>query len=110
MVAALAVLATMQYRWLCELSEAEQQRMRAALSSGTHEVAQEVDREVNRISTNFQSAVADPDELARRAREWRSNAREAPLRRTFYLAQPDNPTRGRGGGRAKLPPRGIHRE
>src|SRR5258708_11125523 len=94
MVAALAVLATMQYRWLGELSEAEQQRMRAALSSGTHEVAQEVDRDVNRISTNFQSAVADPDELARRAREWRSNARDARLVRTFYLAQPDDPIGG----------------
>src|SRR5258708_13260250 len=100
MVAALAVLATMQYRWLGELSEAEQQRMRAALSSGTHEVAQEVDREVNRISTNFQSAVADPDELARRAREWRSNARDARLVRTFYLAQPDDPV----GGKVSLSP------
>src|SRR5258706_2446458 len=100
MVAALAVLATMQYRWLGELSEAEQQRMRAALSSGTHEVAQEVDREVNRISTNFQSAVADPDELARRAREWRRNGRHATLPRPFYPPQPDEPTRleGRRGG------------
>lgn len=95
MVAALAVLATMQYRWLGELSEAEQQRMRAALSSGTHEVAQEVDREVNRISSNFQNAIADPDELARHAREWRSNARDPRLVRTFYLAQPDDPTGGR---------------
>ncbi len=79
MVAALAVLAVMQYRWLGELSEAEQQRMRAALSFSTHEVGGEVDHEVSRIQVNFQNAVADPDELARHAREWRSNARDARL-------------------------------
>src|ERR1700682_2100518 len=94
MVAALAILAIMQYRWLGELSEAEQQRLRAALSLSTHEMAQEVDHEINRIPANFQNAVADPDELARHAREWRSNARDARLVRTFYLAQPDDANGG----------------
>jgi signal transduction histidine kinase len=95
MVAALAVLAVMQYRWLGELSEAEQQRMRAALSFSTHEVGQEVDHEVSRIQVNFQNAVADPDELARHAREWRSNARDARLVRAFYVAQPNDASGGR---------------
>jgi signal transduction histidine kinase len=97
MVAALAVLAFMQYRWLGELSEAEQQRMRAALSFSTHEVAQEADHEVSRIPANFQNAAADPDELARRAVEWRSNARDARLVRAFYLAQPDDANGGKLG-------------
>ena len=98
MVGALAVLAVLQYRWLGELSEAERQRMSAALTLSTHELAQEVDHEVNRIPANFANGVADPDELARHAREWQSNARDARLVRAFYLAQPEEA----GGGKVSL--------
>lgn len=94
MLVTLAVLAVLQYRWLGALSDAEEQRMRTAMDSATRQIGEEVDHEVNRISANFQSAVADPEELARHAREWRSNARDPRLVRDFYLAQPE---RAEGG-------------
>src|SRR5256885_3769230 len=86
MVVTLAVLATLQYRWLGALSDAEEQRMHVAMDAAARQIGEEVDHEVNRISVNFQSAVAEPEELARHAREWRSNARDPRVVRDFYLA------------------------
>ncbi len=94
MVGTLAVLATLQFRWLGALSDAEARSMRGAMEQATREIGQEVDHEVNRIAANFQNAVADPPELARHAREWQSNARDARLVREFYLAQPERPEGG----------------
>src|SRR5258706_4011472 len=98
MVVTLAVLATLQYRWLGALSDAEEQRLRGAMPASARQVGEEVDHDVTRISASFQSGVAERDDLLRRAKEWRSTATDARLVRTFYLAQPP----GRNGERASL--------
>ena len=49
----LATLATFQYRWLGEVSEAERERMRAGLRTRATEFSQEFDRELTRIYLAF---------------------------------------------------------
>ena len=49
----LAILATLQYRWLGEVSEAERERMRASLRTRATEFGQEFDAEVTRAYVAF---------------------------------------------------------
>jgi hypothetical protein len=49
----LAILATLQYRWLGEVSEAERERMRASLRTRASELAQEFDAELTRAYVTF---------------------------------------------------------
>ncbi len=46
---ALLPLAWLQYRWISEVSEADQQRRRAALSAALERIAAEADRDANRL-------------------------------------------------------------
>ena len=50
----LAALATFQYRWLGEVSEAERERMRASLRTRASEFTQEFDAELTRTFLAFQ--------------------------------------------------------
>ena len=50
----LAALATFQYRWLGEVSEAERERMRASLRTRASEFTQEFDAELTRVFIAFQ--------------------------------------------------------
>ena len=50
----LAALATFQYRWLGEVSEAERERMRASLRTRASEFTQEFDAELTRVFVAFQ--------------------------------------------------------
>ena len=53
LVALLATLATFQYRWLGEVSEAERSRMRESLRTRATDFTQEFDRELTRIYLGF---------------------------------------------------------
>jgi signal transduction histidine kinase len=88
LIGTVAVLAFLQYRWLGELSANEQQRLRGEMTFGVRRIAEEVDREINRIPVNFQNVGGAADEVALRAREWRSNARDARLVKAFYIVHP----------------------
>jgi signal transduction histidine kinase len=59
----IAVLATLQYRWVGQVSAAERDRVRASVTTGAAHFAQDFDRELTRAYLLFQSdPMAAPDE------------------------------------------------
>jgi signal transduction histidine kinase len=88
----LAMLATLQYRWLGAVSDAERERMRAGLRSRTSELAREFDAELARIYVAFHvdndSLDRDPRVTLRDAyQSWRSSATDADLLRAVFLVE-----------------------
>jgi signal transduction histidine kinase len=71
LVAGLAVLATLQYRWIDAVSEAERQRTRASLQLAARQFADELQAEVGQIGGAFGSGGGDVEE---RLAEWRQHA------------------------------------
>ena len=75
----LAVLAALQYRWIAQLSEAEQASLQANLDRATAEYCEDFDREIARAFAVFDLG-RHPDEeelprlLADRLSDWRSTA------------------------------------
>jgi signal transduction histidine kinase len=63
MLVVLAALATFQYRWLGEVSEAERERMRAGLRTRAADFTQEFDRELTHIylAFHFEPDILDQD-------------------------------------------------
>lgn len=88
----MALLAVLQYRWLGQVSAAERDRMRATLSTGATEFAQDFDRELTRAYLLFQVEPGPREELAARfaARydQWHATARFPRLLREFYIFTP----------------------
>jgi signal transduction histidine kinase len=88
----LGALATVQYRWLGEVSEAERERMRASLRTRASEFAQEFDTELTRVFFAFQM---DRDRLDTDAASafvaayttWRASTAAPSLVRGVYLAE-----------------------
>jgi len=98
----LATLATLQYRWLGEVSQAERERMRASLQTRTSEFSQEFDRELTRIYAAFHvdgdRLETDPAAtLAEAYARWQASTMTPRLVRALYLVD------GRVGGAG--PPR-----
>jgi signal transduction histidine kinase len=89
---ALAVLATLQYRWISDLSAADEQRQRGALDVSVRHFADDVTRECIRPLDVFDQAPRDPAELVRRYEEWRASARDAGLIEALYVAESDGGT------------------
>ena len=88
----LAVLATLQYRWLGEVSDAERERMRASLRARASEFTQEFDGELTRtyLAFHVDSAQLDEDAAAALAdayARWQSTAKTPALVRAVYLAE-----------------------
>lgn len=54
MVALLALLATLQYRWLGQVSAGERERMQASVSAGAARFSQDFNREITRAYLSFQ--------------------------------------------------------
>jgi signal transduction histidine kinase len=80
MLGLIAVLATLQYRWLGQISAAERERMRATLNTRATGFAHDFDRELTRAYLLFQvDAAGEPDDIAARlsARydRWHATAR-----------------------------------
>lgn len=65
LLALLAVVAVLQYRWLGEVSAAEGERLRASLRTRSDEVTTEVDRDLTRTFAAFQlsGAALDADPI-----------------------------------------------
>jgi signal transduction histidine kinase len=88
----LATLATLQYRWLGEVSQAERERMRASLRTRTSEFTTEFDGDLTRTYVAFH---VDGDQLDADASgaiaaaylRWQSTATVPALVRAVYLAE-----------------------
>jgi signal transduction histidine kinase len=89
MLILLSILAALQYRWLGEVSEAEQERMQARMHSSAARFARDFDRELTRAL-----AALGPGGPPRRDREsygerrarWRSSALYPDLVRAVFVA------------------------
>ena len=72
----IALLATLQYRWLGQISGAERDRMTATLNTRATAFGQDLDREMTRAYLLFQlAAVPDIVELGNRFDRWQATAR-----------------------------------
>src|SRR3954470_23988712 len=76
----IALLATLQYRWLGRVSDAERERMRATLDARAAAYAQDLDRELTRAYVTFQfdpMQIADGADgrTAARYDRWQATAR-----------------------------------
>lgn len=87
----IALLATLQYHWLGQISTAERERMRANLTSRTDAFAMDVDRELTRAYLTYQldpiqdeSALAS--RLAARHERWQGTSRYPRLVKDVYVA------------------------
>src|SRR4051812_11267364 len=87
LVVALAVLATLQVRWINDLSAADEQRRRGALDFAARRLADDVTRECMRLHDALDQAPREPEELLRRIDDWRSSAREPKLLDSVYVAE-----------------------
>jgi two-component system, OmpR family, sensor histidine kinase SenX3 len=87
----LAILATLQYRWLGEVSEAERERMRASLRTRASELAQEFDAELTRAYVAFHVGSDQLDAnaaatLADAYARWQAGAKIPALVSAVYIA------------------------
>jgi two-component system, OmpR family, sensor histidine kinase SenX3 len=89
MLGLIAVLATLQYKWLGQISAAERERMRATLNTRATGFAHDFDRELTRAYLLFQvDAAGDPDGAARvsaRYDRWHATARFPRMIGGIYL-------------------------
>lgn len=79
LLALLVLLATLQYRWLGEVSEAHRQRLRVQLESSARHFAEDFDRELTRLFLGFQPLAgwrrqADEPSPAEALARWRGEA------------------------------------
>jgi signal transduction histidine kinase len=88
----LGLLATLQYRWLGRISEAERDRMRATLETGASALAQDFDAELTRAYLLFQSDPLDTDgreaRLGARYDRWQATSRFPRVLRNIYSFTP----------------------
>ncbi len=89
----IALLATLQYRWLGQISDAERERMTATLNDRARAFAADVDRELTRAYLLFQIDEPEPEgasgqELATRYEQWQATARFPRLIKDIYLVIP----------------------
>lgn len=87
LAAALLVVASLQYRWIGDISAAEEQRAVALRDMAAHHFAGDVDRDIGQIVGAFQATQAD--ELAARYREWSAIAPDKRLIDVIYVADPN---------------------
>jgi signal transduction histidine kinase len=86
----LAVLATLQYRWIGEVSQAERQRLQASLDAASSRFADDFDRELTRTFLFYEPvAAALPEErlerLAEQGERWAAEAPYPRLVRDVFL-------------------------
>ena len=87
----IALLATLQYRWLGQVSAAERERMKTNLSARAAAFAQDFDREITRAYLTFQlDPLLDPTNLAAQMAErydrWQATSRYPRLVKDIYVA------------------------
>ena len=88
LLALIALLGTLQYRWLGRISDAERERMRATLNTRASGFAQDFDGELTRAYLLFQldpQAGGTPESrIALRADRWQSTARYPRMIKDIY--------------------------
>ena len=87
----IALLATLQYRWLGQISGAERVRMTSTLNTRAAAFGQDFDREITRAYLLFQVDLTQPDRNAAgavlsRFDRWQATARFPRLIKDVYLA------------------------
>src|SRR5829696_5492465 len=91
----IGLLATLQFRWLGRISEAERDRMRAALETGASDFAQDFDAELTRGYLLFQTdplsdANDGPVRFADRYDRWHATSKFPRMIAAFYVFRPDD--------------------
>ncbi len=88
----IALLATLQYRWLGQISEADRERTRTVLASGASEFAADFDRELAHAYLLFQPESPEDleeahvaERFAARYDRWQASARFPRLLKDVYL-------------------------
>src|SRR5215203_1197419 len=99
------LLATLQYRWLGQISGAERERMTTNLNTRAAAFAQDFDREITRAYLLFQMdptqpAVSPAAGLVARYDRWQATARFPRMIKDVYLVSPPA-----GGGEPGPPQR-----
>ena len=88
----IALLATLQYKWLGRISDAEREHMRATLNTRASGFAQDFDGELTRAYLLFQvdpqSDVSLESRIALRYERWQSTARYPRMIREIYSVVP----------------------
>ena len=87
----IALLATLQYRWLGQVSAAERERMKTNLSARAAGFASDFDREITRAYFMFQLEPTRDDvnvaaHVSQRYDQWLATSRYPRLVKTVYLA------------------------
>jgi two-component system, OmpR family, sensor histidine kinase SenX3 len=92
----IALLATLQYKWLGRISDAEREHMRATLTTRASGFAQDFDGELTRAYLLFQvdpqSDISLESRIALRYDRWQSTARYPRMIRDVYSAVPGETT------------------
>ena len=88
----IVLLATLQYRWLGQISNAERDRMRASLGTRTTEFAHEFDGEITRAYLLYQVEPLQPGDnlaarIAARVDRWQATARYPRMIKDLYFVQ-----------------------
>ncbi len=87
----LPLLATLQYQWIGQVSEADRQRLRASLFSSTERFAGDFNAELARVFGTFQFRRPDfdniPDHIARRYSQWVQTARDPQIIRRIFAVR-----------------------
>ena len=91
LAACLVVLAFLQYRWIGQISEAEQQRMQDSLRTATFGFSRDFDTAISHVYSALQWRRGDSraieDEYAERWMDWIATSADRNLVHQFYLAQ-----------------------
>jgi len=96
LVLLVATLATLQYRWLGQVSEAERNRLHASLSQRASEFADDFDREIVRLYLSLQVEGTPIDRgdwtaFVKNYDTWREAARFPEMLRAVYVANSSAP-------------------
>ena len=88
----LAVLATLQYRWLGQISDGERERMKARLETDTRRFAEDFNREIQSAYFSFQMPSEawrekNWNEFNQRVAIWRERAAHPNLISDFYFVE-----------------------
>jgi signal transduction histidine kinase len=86
----LVTLATLQYRWLGQVSVGERERMHASLITGAERFSQDFNREITRAFFSFQLGSEGPDrnisaDIADRYDTWQKSAPNPGLIKDIYF-------------------------
>jgi signal transduction histidine kinase len=92
LLALVATLGTLQYRWLGQVSQAERDQLRESLDRRARDFAEEFDREVTRVHQGLQPGSApfdptQPEPFVRRYEQWLAAATAPAIVKTVYFAK-----------------------